>query len=88
MTAKLRSLMARYGAKQIKVKSVAIEIRDPNDNAGTRYQYMSLGDTILRRVVLPGSHTITDWRAVAVSELSEMRLADSPILRMLEALDG
>lgn len=52
---------------------VTLEMRDPNDNSQSRYQYRRGDYGLERRVLTDGGNTITDWRPFTTSEIDGMR---------------
>lgn len=67
--------LARFGARIRIIDGVAtVEMCDPNDNTGTRYQYRRIGvGSLQRRVLTCRGMALSDWRTHTVAELAELR---------------
>lgn len=65
-----RSRLAQFGARLRTVDGQrVVEMVNPNDNSGARYQYRRDTDAVLRRVLSADGAIITDWTAMTRDEL-------------------
>ena len=69
--------LSRYGGRIIETDGIGtVELRDPNDNAGRRYQYRRAAAGIERRVLRDNGQPFFDtgspWESMTVPELSRM----------------
>lgn len=68
-----RARLAEFGARLRTVDGVrVVEMRDPNDNSRSRYQYRRVGDAICRRILSADGVTITDWAALTRDEMAAL----------------
>jgi hypothetical protein len=68
-----RARLADYGARLRTIDGVTVvEMIDPNDNSRSLYQYRREAATVARRVLSSNGDIITDWIALAPSELAAL----------------